>query len=123
LATNEGQTPALFAVHNQAPFGGSAREDTMTSAMAAFGIAVGGTSLICYVLMTRLQSGRRNRRSSDGSFGTDGGNFAIGDGWSNLTWLSGHNSVTDSSGNPTGSGGSDSGAGGDSGGDGGGGGD
>jgi hypothetical protein len=27
--------------------------------MAAFGIAVGGTSLICYALMTRLQNARR----------------------------------------------------------------
>jgi hypothetical protein len=86
LATNEGQIPAPFAVHNQAPFGGSAREDTMTSAMAAFGIAVGGTSLICYVLMTRLQNSRRKRRSSGDSFGTDCGNFAIGDGWSILNW-------------------------------------
>jgi hypothetical protein len=30
----------------------------MTSAMAAFGIAVGGSSLICCVLMTRLQNRR-----------------------------------------------------------------
>ena len=43
-----------FAVHNRAFLavwrGGSA--------MAAFGIAVGGTSLICYLLMTRLQNSK-----------------------------------------------------------------
>jgi len=30
----------------------------MMSEMAAFGIAVGGTSLVCYLLMTRLQNRR-----------------------------------------------------------------
>jgi len=34
-----------------APSCGSARQETMTSAMAAFGIAVGGSSLIRYVLI------------------------------------------------------------------------
>jgi hypothetical protein len=36
----------------------------MSSAMAAFGIAVGGSSLICYVRMTRLQNRGANRGSS-----------------------------------------------------------
>jgi hypothetical protein len=94
----------------------------MMSAMGAFGIAVGGTSLICYLLMTQLENSRRNRRMSGGSFGTNGGNFATGDSWSILTWLSGDNSPIDSSGNPTDSGGGDSGGGGDGGSDGGGGG-
>src|SRR3981189_152595 len=41
----------LFATHHPAPSCGSARQETMTSAMAAFGIAVGGSSLICRVLI------------------------------------------------------------------------
>jgi hypothetical protein len=94
----------------------------MTSAMAAFGIAVGGTSLICYALMTRLQKRRRNRPSFGGNFETGGGNFASGDGWSLPTWFSGDHSATDCSGNPADSGGGDSGGGGDGGGGGGGGG-
>ena len=36
----------------------------MTSAMMTFAIAVGGTSLICYALMTRLQNRRAGRGSS-----------------------------------------------------------
>lgn len=88
----------------------------MTNAIAAFGIAVGGTSLICYVLMTRLRISPRNRRSS-GDSATDGGSFAGGDGWSVGNWFSGDNSVVDSSGNPIDfSGGGDSGEGGDGGG-------
>jgi hypothetical protein len=57
-----------FAAHNEAPFGGSAREETMTGAMAAVGIAVGGTTLICYALMVRLQNSRRKRQSSGDRF-------------------------------------------------------
>jgi hypothetical protein len=37
----------IFAVHNHAPYGVSAQGEAMTSALAAFGMAVGGTSLIC----------------------------------------------------------------------------
>jgi hypothetical protein len=36
----------------------------MTSTMVTFAIAVGGTSLICYALMTRLQNRRAGRGSS-----------------------------------------------------------
>ncbi len=48
----------------------------MTSAMTAFGMALGGTSLICYLLMTRLQNRRANRGSSGRSPAPDGGNYA-----------------------------------------------
>ena len=96
----------------------------MTNAMAAFGIAVGGTSLICYLLMTRLQNSQRNRRASGNGSATDGSNYADGDGWTMASWFGGHHSVTDSSGNPSDFGGGDNGGGGDGGsGDGGGGGD
>jgi hypothetical protein len=43
-------------------------------------MAVGGTSLICYLLMTRLQNRRANRGSSGHSPSTDGRNYAAGDG-------------------------------------------
>jgi hypothetical protein len=46
----------IAAPHN-AIFG---REKTMTSAVAAFAIAVGATSLICYLLTTRLPNRRTN---------------------------------------------------------------
>jgi hypothetical protein len=57
----------------------------MTAAMAALGIAVGGTSLICYLLMTRVQNGKRNLRSSGDSSTPDGGSHAAGGGWRRLT--------------------------------------
>jgi hypothetical protein len=38
----------LFAVHNLVIFDGLALGETMTSATAEFGIAVGVMSLICY---------------------------------------------------------------------------
>jgi len=114
------QTP-LFAAHNQCPSGRSGREETMTSAVMA--IAIGGLSLICYLLMTRLQFRGANRGSSGHSPSPDGGNYAASDGWSIFTWFGGDNSASDSSGNPSHSAGSDSGGGGDGdgGGDGGGG--
>lgn len=94
----------------------------MTGAMAAFGIAVGGTSLICYVLMTRLQNSKRQLRSSGDNSANDGTNYAGGDSWGIASWFGGDSSALDSSGNATDGGGGDSGGGGD-GGDGGGGGD
>src|SRR5260370_32111364 len=71
-----GLSHGIFAPHN-AFF---RREKTMTSAVAAFGIAVGGTSLICYLLMTRLQNRRANRGSSGNSSGADGGDYGGGAG-------------------------------------------
>jgi len=91
----------------------------MTSAMAAFGIAVGGASLICYLLMTRLQNGKRNPRSSGDSSTVDGGSQAAGDGWTLASWFGSSHSALDGSGNPSDFGASDSGGGGDGGGGGG----
>jgi len=76
----------------------------MTSAMVTLGIAVGGTSLIWYALMTRLQNRRANRRSSGDSSGAGNGNHGGGDAWSISNWFGGDNLV-DSSGNPSDSGG------------------
>jgi len=73
---------------------------TMTSAMAALGIAVAATSAICYALLNRAEKIRRNRRlTSYGS--TDGGGTSGSDGWAAASCFGGHHSATDSSGNPT----------------------
>jgi hypothetical protein len=109
----------FFAAHNQVPSCRSGREEAMTSAMTAFGIAVGGTSLICCLLMTRLQNRRANRGSSGRSAAPDGGNYAGGEGWSIFKLFGGDNSISDSSGNPADSAGTDSGGGSDGGGGGG----
>jgi hypothetical protein len=102
----------------------------MTGEMAAFGIAVGGTSLVCYLLMTRLQNRRANRRSPYDGPSPEAGNFSGADGWTISSWFGSDNPAFDSSGNPGDSsgsntgGGADGGGGGDGGGgDGGGGGD
>jgi hypothetical protein len=85
----------------------------MTGEIAAFGIAVGGTSLVCYLLMTRLQNRRRNRRLPRDGSSPDGSYYAGADAWSFSSWSGKANPACDSSGNPSDSGGSDSGGGGD----------
>jgi len=52
----------------------------MTGAMVAFGIAVGGFSLICYVLMARLQNRCAQRGSSFDGAGAAGGGDSGGGG-------------------------------------------
>lgn len=84
----------------------------MISTTVAFGIAVAGTSLICYALMTRAEKIKRNRRSAGDSV-ADGAS-SDGAGWAG--WSGGHHSVPDSSGNPGDFSGGDSGGGGDAGG-------
>jgi hypothetical protein len=95
----------------------------MTSGMTAFVVAVGGTSVICYLLMHRVQnrSARPERAGSEGS-GTSTGSG--GDGWNLVSWFGGDSSSSDNSGTSCDSGSGDSGGGGcDGGGGGGGGGD
>jgi len=98
----------------------------MTSAMAAFGVAVCGTSLVCFMLMTRVQNRRATRRPSRGGSSPDGSSFASGDSVSDggglFTWSGGDHSASDHSGASNDAGGGDSGGSG-GGGDGGGGGD
>src|ERR1700681_5112469 len=67
----------IFAPHN-AVF---RLEKTMTNAVPAFAIAVGWTSLICYLLTTRLPNRRANRASSGNGSGADGGDYGGSDGW------------------------------------------
>jgi hypothetical protein len=62
----------------------------MSSALVGFGIAVGATSALCYVLMTRVER-RRARSSVSGS--SDGG---LSDSWSFTGW-SGGEGATDGS--------------------------
>jgi hypothetical protein len=96
---------------------GSGVEEMTTSALVTFGIAVGGTSLICYALVTRLQNRRVNRRSSGDNSGDGSGNYGGADGWSIFSnRFGGDHSALDNSGNPSDSGGGDSGGGGDGGG-------
>jgi hypothetical protein len=110
-----------LALHNRFPLAW-VQGEAVTNAMLAFGIAVGGTSLICYALMTRLQNSKRTRRPSGDGSAPDAGNYATGDGWTIASWFASDHSTTDSSGNPSDFGAGDSsGGGGDAGGGGGGG--
>jgi hypothetical protein len=52
----------------------------MRSVATALATAVGGTSLICYLQMRRLQNRRANLGSSGQNPSPDGGNYAGGDG-------------------------------------------
>jgi hypothetical protein len=106
-----------FAVHNRGFFGGLVWGKSVTNGMAVFGIAAGVASLICYLLMTRVQNGKRNLRSSGDSSTPDGGGYAAGDGGTLASWFGSGHSVSDSSGNPSDFGAGDSGGGGDGGGD------
>jgi hypothetical protein len=92
---------------------GSERAETMAGAITVFGIAVGGTPLICCVLMARLQSRRRavSASSRDGCGVDVGRGNDAGDGGSRFHATNSDNSAPDNSGNPSDSG--DGGGGGD----------
>jgi hypothetical protein len=76
-------------------------QDTMMSGMAAFIVAVGGTSLICYLLMNRVQN--RKTVSSSGSSGS--GDSSSADGWNLFSWGSSDSSSYGSSSSSDGGGG------------------
>jgi hypothetical protein len=80
------------------------------NAMAAFGIAAGGATLLCFVLMTRVGNGGRNRQSSGDASSTGSADYATGDGWSLFNSGGGQHAATDGCGNAADSGGGDSGA-------------
>ena len=93
----------------------------MASGMTAFLVAVGGTSLICYLLnQVQNRSARRQSAGSDGS-GNDVSYSSGGDGWNIFSWFSGDSSSSDNLGASGDSGGGSDSGGGDSGGGGGGG--
>ena len=109
-------------MHNKASCVDFAREAIVASEMTAFAVAVGGTSLVCYLLMTRLQNRRANRSAPRGDFLSDWGNYTAAEGWIISSRLGSDNPAFDSSGNPSDggdSGGGADGAGGDGGGGGG----
>ena len=54
----------------------------MTSGMTAFMVAVGGTSLICYLLMNRVQNRRAQSRSAGDSFRHGSATVPAASGWS-----------------------------------------
>ena len=68
----------------------------MTSGMTAFMVAVGGTSLICYLLMNRVQDRKSERNSAGGdTSGTSSSGSSGGDGWSMLSWFGSDSSSSD----------------------------
>jgi hypothetical protein len=84
--------------------------------MTAFMVAVGGTSLVCYLLMSRAQARKARRESAGGD--SSSGDISSGDGWSLFSSSGSDNSSSHDSGSSSDSGG-DSGGGGDGGGGGG----
>ena len=93
----------------------------MTSGITAFMVAVGGTSLICYLLMNRGQNRKARRESAGGDASTMSlGDSSGGDGWNLLSWFGSDSSSSDSSTSSGDSSGDSGGGGGDGGGGGGG---
>jgi hypothetical protein len=77
--------------------------------MTAFLIAVGGVSMICFWLMTRVQN-RAARRASSTADNSDSGSYDSGSGsWNIASWFSSENCSSDSSGTSGASGSWDSG--------------
>ncbi len=68
------------------------------SAMTAFMLAVGGSSLICYLLMNRGQSRKTQRERAGGdASGTGSSDSSGGDGWNLLSWFGSDSPSSDSS--------------------------
>jgi hypothetical protein len=90
----------------------------MTSGMAAFMVAVGGTSLICYFLMNRVQARRTRRESASDSAHSGMGvsDSSGGGGWNLFSWSSTESSSSHHSAPSSDSGGGGGGDGGGSGG-------
>jgi hypothetical protein len=98
---------------------GPRTQDPMTSGITAFMVAVGGTSLICYLLMNRVQNRKSGRESAGGDTPSIGSSDSSGGGWNLLSWFGSDSSSSDSStsssdsGGDSGGGGVDGGGGGD----------
>ncbi len=89
----------------------------MTSGMTAFLVAVGGTSLVCYLLMNRVQNRKPRRESAGGDASSMGpSDSSGGDGWNLFSWFGSDSSSSDSSTSSSDSGGDSGGGGGDGGG-------
>jgi len=89
------------------------------SGMTAFLVGVGGVSMVCYWLMTRVQNRSTQRSSARDGSSNDSTYDSGSGGWNIAGWFSGDNSSSGTSGT-SGSwdsgGGADSGGGGDGGG-------
>ncbi|WP_187399323.1 hypothetical protein [Bradyrhizobium paxllaeri] len=91
---------------------------TTMSGMAALMVAIGGTSLICYLLMNRAQNRKPRRESAGGdSYGTTASDGSGGDGWSLFSWGGSDSSSSHDSASSSDSGGGGGGDGGGGGGD------
>jgi hypothetical protein len=96
--------------------------DAQSSALPQFCVSCGRRySLVCYLLMTRLQNRRANRSAPRDGFLPDGGNYTAAEGWIISSRFGSDNPAFDSSGNPSNSGRGDRGGGAGGGGGGGGG--
>ena len=92
----------------------------MTSGITAFMVAVGGTSLVCYLLMNRGQNRKARRESAGGDASNmSSSDSSGGDGWNLLSWFGSDSSSSDSSTSSGDSSGDSGGGGGDGGGSGG----
>lgn len=70
----------------------------MTSGMTAFMLAVGGTLLICYPLINRVQNRKAQRESAGGDASSTGlGGSSSGDSWNLFSWFGSDSSSSDSS--------------------------
>jgi hypothetical protein len=91
----------------------------MTSGMAALMVAVGGTSLICYLLMNRVRARQARRESaSDSTYsGIGASDSSSAGGWNLSSWSSSESSSSHHSASSSDSGGGGGGDGGGGGGD------
>jgi hypothetical protein len=86
--------------------------------MTAFMVAVGGTSLVCYLLMNRVQNRKERRESAGGdASGIGSSDSSGGNGWNPLSWFGSDSSSSDRSTSSSDSSGDGGGGGGDGGGD------
>ena len=88
----------------------------MMSGIAVFMMAIGGTSLICYLLMNRVQNRKAQRESAgDGAYsGIGGSDSSSSNGWNLFSWSGSESSSSHdcASSSESGGGGGDGGGGG-----------
>ena len=84
------------------------------SGIAVFMMAIGGTSLICYLLMNRVQNRKARRESAgDGAYsGIGGSDSSSSNGWSLFSWSGSESSSSHGCASSSDSGGGDGGGGG-----------
>jgi hypothetical protein len=75
---------------------GARAKDSMMSGTAAFIVAIGGASLICYLLMNRTQNKDRRQTAGGDASGTSSSGSS-GDSWSLLSRFCSDRSSSDSS--------------------------